>query len=105
MGIKSQFNKFLRDICPNVFEEIHLSEYKFKKVAIDISLYLHKFKAVCGEERWLTAFINLIGSLRRNNVHCVFIFDGKSPIEKEQEKMKRREGKDYYLHLKLKKLI
>lgn len=90
MGLKSNWNKFLRDTCPEVFEPVHLSQYAYKKVAIDISLYLHKFKAVCGE-RWLSAFINLIACLRRNEVHCVFIFDGKSPPEKESERSKRRE--------------
>lgn len=90
MGLKSNWNKFLRDTCPEVFEQVHISQYAYKKVAIDISLYLHKFKAVCGE-RWLSAFINLIACLRRNEVHCVFIFDGKSPPEKESERSKRRE--------------
>ena len=93
MGLKSSFNKFLRNTCPEVFEAIHISEYAYKKVAIDISLYLHKFKAVCGD-RWLSAFINLIACLRRNEVHCVFIFDGKSPPEKETERAKRREDRE-----------
>lgn len=92
MGIKN-FNKFLREKTPNVFEQIHLSEYAFKKVAIDISLYLFKFKAVCGD-RWLSSFINLISSLRRNEIHCVFIYDGKSPPEKDIEKAKRRSDKE-----------
>ncbi len=92
MGIKN-LNKFLRDKSPNIFEQIHLSEYAFKKVAIDISLYLFKFKAVCGD-RWLSAFINLISSLRRNEIHCVFIYDGQSPPEKEDEKAKRKLDKE-----------
>jgi 5'-3' exonuclease len=92
MGING-FNKFLRDTCPEVFEEVHISEYGFKRVAIDISLYLHKFKAVCGD-RWLSAFINLIACLRRNEIHCVFIFDGKAPVEKERERAKRREERE-----------
>ena len=92
MGIKN-FNKFLREKSPNVFEKIHLSEYAYKKVAIDISLYLFKFKAVCGD-RWITAFINLISTLRRNNVHCIFVYDGKSPPEKDDEKAKRRNEKE-----------
>lgn len=93
MGLKSQFNKFLKDICPEVFEEIHISEYAYKRIAIDISLYMHKFKAVCGD-RWLTAFINLISCLRRNNVHCVFIFDGQAPVEKTSEREKRRKERE-----------
>lgn len=93
MGIKSNFNKFLRDTCPEVFESIHISEYGFKKVAIDISLYLHKFKAVCGD-RWISAFINLIACLRRNELHSVFIFDGKAPKEKEIERAKRKDCRE-----------
>jgi flap endonuclease-1 len=92
MGI-TNFNKFLKDICPEVFEQVHISEYAYKKVAIDISLYLHKFKAVCGD-RWLSAFINLISCLRRNEIHCTFIFDGKSPPEKEGERAKRRTDRE-----------
>lgn len=93
MGIKSNFNKFLKSKCPNSFEEVSLSFFKYKKVAIDISLFMHKFKAVCGD-RWLTAFINLIACLRKNSVHCVFIFDGKSPIEKEPERKKRKDTRE-----------
>jgi 5'-3' exonuclease len=93
MGIKSSFNNFLRETCPDIFEPIHISEYSFMKVAIDISLYMHKFKAVCGD-RWLSAFINLISSLRRNEIHCVFIFDGPAPPEKSGEQAKRRDSRE-----------
>ena len=89
MGIKN-LNKLLKDKCPELFQQIHISDFSYKKVAIDISLYMFKFKAVCGD-RWLTTFINLIASLRRNEVHCVFIYDGKAPVEKDTEKAKRRE--------------
>ena len=105
MGINN-LNKLLRDAAPTIFEEVHLSHYAFKRVAIDISLYLHKFKAACTRckecevhsrqkcsmcvDRWLVAFINLVSSLRRNEVHCVFIFDGKAPPEKEAEQARRK---------------
>ena len=97
MGLKSNYNKFLKSVCPSVFEEIHISEYSYKKIAIDISLYMCKFKAVCGE-RWLTSFINLISVLRKNEIHCIFIFDGKSPPEKEGEKEKRKIDRDKLEH-------
>ena len=71
MGIHN-LNKFLRTKCPQVFKDIHISEFAYKKVAIDITLFLCKFKAVCGE-KWVSAFINLVSSLRRNEIHCVFI--------------------------------
>ena len=87
MGIKN-LNKFLRNNCPEIYEEIHISEYSFKKVAIDISLYLCKFKTICGDG-WLSAFINLITCLRKNEVHCVFIYDTGAPPEKEAERKER----------------
>lgn len=88
MGIKS-LNKFLRNNCPEVYEPIHISDFAFKKVAIDTSLYLCKFKTVCGDH-WLSAFINLIACLRRNEIHCVFIYDTDAPPEKSAERADRR---------------
>ena len=92
MGINN-FNQFLREKCPSIYEEIHLSEYAYKRISIDISLYMHKFKAVCGD-RWLSAFVNLVACLRRNEIHCAFIFDGKAPIEKINEQAKRRKDRE-----------
>ena len=92
MGIKN-LNKFLKTKCPNIFIQTHLSHYAFKRVAIDISLYMHKFKAITGD-RWLELILKLIATLRRNHIHCIFIFDGESPPEKNVEKMKRRQEKE-----------
>ena len=87
MGIKN-LNNLLRKICPQVFEEIHLSEYAFKKVAIDVSLFMCKFKAICGDT-WLNSFVTLVECLKRNHIHCVFIYDNGSPQEKTAEKEER----------------
>ena len=92
MGINN-LNKFLRKNCNNVFKEIHISEYAYKKVAIDISLFLCKFKAACGDN-WISAFINLISCLRRNEIHCVFIFDNGCPDEKLGEREERKKQQD-----------
>ena len=88
MGINS-LHPFLRKNCPDIYETISLSEYAFKKVAIDTSLFLCKFKAICGD-RWLSAFINLVSCLRRNELHCVFIYDSGCVQEKEEERAERR---------------
>lgn len=92
MGINS-LNKFIRNNCPEVYEQIHISEYSFKKVAIDISLYLCKFKTIYGDD-WLSAFLKLITCLRKNEVHCVFIYDSGAPPEKEKERQDRREQRE-----------
>ena len=92
MGIHN-LNKFLRKKCPQVFKNIHISEFAYKKVAIDITLFLCKFKAICGE-KWVSAFINLVSSLRRNEIHCVFIFDNGAPPEKTAEKEQRKKQQE-----------
>jgi 5'-3' exonuclease len=70
MGIKA-LSKFLRESYPDIFELIHISEYHFKKIAIDTSLYLCNYKALYGEEGWLGAFVKLVACLRENEIHCV----------------------------------
>lgn len=92
MGIKN-LHKILKKYSPDVYVERHLSEYAYKKVAIDISLYLFKYKAVFGE-KWLASFLEMICCLRRNEVHPVFIFDGKAPQEKKKEQDARKEQRD-----------
>lgn len=87
MGIK-QLNNLLRSKCPEVFREVHLSEFGYQKVSIDVSLYLCKFKSL--SDSWLNSFTKLICCLRRNNIHCVFIFDNGHPEEKTQEREDRR---------------
>lgn len=93
MGIKN-LNKFLRATCPEVFEEIHLSEFAFKRIAIDTSLYMCSYKAIYGEDGWLRAFVNLVACLRKNEVHCIFIYDGIATADKDVEKKRRSEQRD-----------
>ena len=88
MGIKG-LNDMLRKNCINVFEEIHISEYAFKKVAIDTSLFLCKFKAIAGD-KCLEMFIKLVSCLRSNEIHCDFIYDAGFPPEKAEERAERR---------------
>ena len=92
MGINN-LNKFLHKKSEDIFKKIHLSEYAYKKIAIDISLFLYKFKAI-SNENWIVCFINMICCLRRNNIHCIFIYDGKAPFEKENKRIKRQQIKE-----------
>jgi 5'-3' exonuclease len=92
MGINN-LHKLLRSKCPQIYEEVHLSKYAFKKIAIDISLYLFKYKTIFGD-KWLSAFINLVACMRRNNIHCVFIYDSGAPPEKGAEQAERRETRE-----------
>lgn len=90
MGVKGLKN-LLRKKCPQVMERVHISEFSHKKVAIDISMFVNKYKRKAGD-KWLGQVLNLVSCLRRNEIHCVFIYDGKAPPEKDREKDKRREA-------------
>ena len=93
MGIKNLM-KFLRSHCPEAFTETKISELQYSKAIIDFSLYIFKYISIFGEEHWISAMINLISCLRRNEVHAVFAFDGGAPPEKMQERQDRRDKRD-----------
>jgi flap endonuclease-1 len=82
-------SKFLKKNCINAYNEIHISNFAFKKIAIDISLYIFKYRLTC-QHRWLASFVNLVCVFRKHQIHPVFIYDGGSPIEKNAEKEERK---------------
>lgn len=88
MGIKN-LKKILKKYACDVFVNKHISNYAYKKLAIDFTLYLCKFKTAMGD-RWLDGFVNLIACLRKYDVHCIFCFDGTAPVEKILEQKERR---------------
>ena len=88
MGLKG-FYGFIRQQCPDVMEQVHLSDFAYKRIAIDTSLYLYKFKYSRGNQ-WLSEFLNLVACLRKNEVHCVFVYDSGFPHEKDAERKRRR---------------
>lgn len=91
MGIKS-LNTILKKYAINCYNTVHISEFRYKKIAIDLTLYLYKYKVVFGDT-WLHALFQMVTSLRKNDVHCVFIHDNKPPIEKIKEREKRSNQK------------
>lgn len=92
MGIKGLHN-VIKKYAEDAYVKKHLSEYAYKKIAVDISLYIFKYKAIFGD-RWINSFINLIAVFRKNEIHCVFVFDGKAPEEKDAEKQARMEQRE-----------
>ena len=88
MGIKN-LQPFIRKTCPHVYRECSLEMYAFKKVAVDVSIYLCKFKTTYGKQ-WLDALIQFVTTLREFDIHPVFIFDTEFPAEKDAEKKTRQ---------------
>jgi 5'-3' exonuclease len=92
MGIKN-LHQLLRKHCPDVYVEQPLEAYRYKKLAIDASLYMFKYKTSAGD-RWLSCFVSLLAALRRHEIHPVFCFDNGAPPEKQQERANRQESRE-----------
>ena len=88
MGVKGLYS-FLKKKFPDLLHSEYLLEICFgKKILIDISSYIYKYKAVY-KEKWLKMFIGFILFFKKYNLHITFIFDGKAPLLKDEE-LKRR---------------
>ena len=90
MGIHL-LNTFIQSIYNNGSRIINLSELSDKKIVIDTSIYLYRFKALGGllENMYLMCSI-----MRFYNIHPLFIFDGKSDSNKDLTKQKRKVEKE-----------
>ena len=71
-------------------KEQHLREFSNKKITVDISIYLYRFKEMGN----LLENIYLMCSIfRYYNIHALFIFDGKYITNKNETIRKRKEYK------------
>lgn len=87
MGIKN-FTKLLKENNING-KNISIKTLKDSVIAIDTSNFICRFHY--GNYNILEGFIQLIEMFLINNIIPVFIFDGKTPLEKKEEKEKRKE--------------
>jgi len=81
---------FLTSLRDKSVVELHLSTLNGKKITVDISIYLYRFKEMGNliENLYLMCSI-----FRYYNIHPIFIFDGKSLPIKHDVIVKRREDK------------
>jgi 5'-3' exonuclease len=92
MGIKN-LNKFLRKTCPDIFVDKKLGAYAGKRFAIDINLYLYRFKSTFND-RWVGSFFTFLTTMMQHNIDMVCVYDSKAPVEKAERKGERRAKKD-----------
>jgi 5'-3' exonuclease len=88
MGIKG-LSRFIRERT-NAISQIHISQFSNKKIALDVSNYYYKYKAIYKHQA-IMAFYSMLRSFRKNIVHCIFVFDGKPPVEKSETLRKREQ--------------
>lgn len=94
MGIKALI-PWLRKKAPSVFYETDLELFRGQRVAIDSSIYLHRFvsKENKFEGPWLHHFAELAVWLRSKGIRPVYVFDGKRPEMKLDTNAAREAGR------------
>lgn len=95
MGIQG-LTPFLKKFAPNAFSTVCLSTFSKKKIAIDISLFLYKYKVIYGDQ-WLSGILQMLTVLRSYSIHPIVIFDGEAPVEKIKEQQSRRIAREQRL--------
>ena len=94
MGIK-ELGSFLQQHCSEAIYNVKLSDKKGSKCAIDVSLFMYKFKYSNGE-MFLEKFIDQINRLKLNKITPIYVFDGLPPKEKINTINERKDKKNEY---------
>ena len=90
MGIKL-LNKLMKQYATNAVKIIHLEKLSGKSIAIDISIYLYKYKS---QNMLLTNIFNLCNVLKYYNINAIFVFDGR-PTQLKMETISQRSQQKY----------
>lgn len=90
MGVKL-LSKLLKNECYDETEKIHLSCLYGKKICIDTSIYLYRFKS---QNTLIESFYVMCSLFKKYNIKPIFIFDGKPPIEKQKELENRKKDRE-----------
>lgn len=92
MGIRD-LKKLLNARAPDAFRTVAFDTYAGRRVAVDASVYMFRYKMSLGANKWLEGFMDLVHTLVRFQVVPVIVFDGKSPVEKLGEKQRRKNSR------------
>lgn len=91
MGIKL-LNTFIKTKCKNnnSISKVHLCQLKGKKIAVDTSIYMYRYLS---ENSLIENFYTLCSIFYKYEIIPIFVFDGKPPIEKQEEITQRKDDK------------
>ena len=92
MGIRL-LHRFINETCNHSIEKIHLKQLRGKRIAVDISIYMYKFKHT---DTLIENIFNMCTLFRYYKIHPIFVFDGVPPKEKEKEIQQRYLKKQKY---------
>ncbi len=89
MGIKN-LNKFLKENARSSINLMHISELSGKSIAVDASIYMHRFLA---EDALIENMYLMLSIFKYYNIQSIFIFEGKPPPEKYELLQKRKQDR------------
>lgn len=89
MGIKL-LNKYLKEKCPSCIQKRYIEEYSGKKLVVDTSIFMYKYKM---DDKLHQHIYDMCALFYKNNVKAAFVFDGKATSLKKKELQKRRDAK------------
>ena len=89
MGVKL-LSKLLKQECRDIVKHIHLSELYGKKICIDTSIYIYRYKT---SETMLENFYLMCSIFKHYNIVPIFVFDGIPPKEKKKVLEERRKNR------------
>lgn len=88
MGIKN-LNPFLKK--HQLHKTINIDELKYAKIAIDVPMFLYKFKSGSPDSNnWLSSFSGMVACLRKHDIHPTFVLEGTAPVEKHDTQLERK---------------
>lgn len=87
MGVRL-LNTFIKQKCKRLdsVKKISLCELSNKRIAIDTSIYMYRYKA---EKNLIIGIYNMCAVLLEYNIIPLFVFDGK-PLKEKKEELKKR---------------
>tara|TARA_B100000902_G_scaffold178778_1_gene172018 strand:+ start:1486 stop:2418 length:933 start_codon:yes stop_codon:yes gene_type:complete len=89
MGVKL-LSKLLKTQCYDETKVTHLSCLFGKKICIDVSIYLYRYKS---QNTLIESFYLMCSLFKHYNITPIFIFDGKPPESKREELEKRKQNR------------
>jgi flap endonuclease-1 len=89
MGVK-YLKRYIRNNCNSGARQIQLERLRGKKIAVDVSIYLYRYKS---NEGLMEGMFSLISTLFNDGIIPVFIFDGPPKANKAVEIANRRKRK------------
>ena len=90
MGIKL-LSKFLKKKCGDKIFTSHLSVLQGKKICIDTSIYLYRYKS---QDALIEKFYLMCSIFKLYKITPLFVFDGKPSHLKKNTIQKRQESRD-----------